>query len=136
MHGEALPLFKRAKGYGIEEAQKQIDAMVAGADAETAKGIKYIEEKNIPAARALFQTLIRACGEEIASKAKEELAKIENDPAFVNEKKAAELFVMIRNSYATAGKAKTADSLKKLIADYPDTKAAENAKAALKNMGN
>lgn len=134
-YAEALPLFKKAKGYGIEEAQTQIDAMVAGADAETAKGMKYLEEKNIPAARALFQALIRACGEEIASKAKEELTKIENDPAFVNEKKAAELFVMIRNSYATAGKAKTSDSLKKLIADYPDTKAAENAKAALKNMG-
>lgn len=134
-YAEALPLFKKAKGYGIEEAQKQIDAMVAGADAETAKGIKYLEEKNIPAARALFQALIRACGEEIASKAKEELTKIENDPAFLNEKKAADLFVMIRNSYATAGKIKTGESLKKLIADYPDTKAAENAKAALKNMG-
>lgn len=134
-YAEALPFFKKAKGYGIEEAQTQIDAMVAGADAETAKGLKHLEEKNIPAARALFQALIRACGEEIASKAKEELNKIENDPAFVNEKKAADLFVRIRSSFATAGKIKTADSLKKLIADYPDTKAAENAKAALKNMG-
>jgi tetratricopeptide (TPR) repeat protein len=134
-YAEAIPFFKKANGYGIKEAQTQIDALIARADAETAKGLKYLEEKNLLAARGFFQSLIRAYGENIASKAKEELNKIENDPAFVNEKKADELFLQIRNSYATAGKAKTAESLKKLIADYPDTTIMEKAKAALKSMG-
>jgi len=132
---EAVPLFNKAKGYGIEEAQAQLDAVIARADAETAKGQKLLEEKNTAAAYAHFQAVLRAFGDETAAKAKEELTKIENDPAFVNERKAAELFMRIRNGFAAAGKLKTAEALKKLIADYPDTKAAENAKAALKNMG-
>jgi hypothetical protein len=134
-YAEAISLFKKAKGYGIEDAQTQIDALIARAEADTAQGLKLLEEKKVPAARSFFQALIRAYGEDIAKRAKEELAKIENDPAFIGEKKAVELFVLIRNSYATAGKIKTAEALKKLIADYPDTHAAESAKAALKNMG-
>jgi len=132
---EAVSLFNKAKGYGIEEAQAQIDTLMAKADKDTAQGLKLLEEKKAPAARSYFQAVIRAYGEDIAKRAKEELTKIENDPAFTREKKASENFMLIRNNYATAGKTKTAEALKKLITDYPDTQAAENAKSALKNMG-
>jgi outer membrane protein assembly factor BamD (BamD/ComL family) len=127
--------FEQAKEYGVEEAQAQIDAITAQVDAETAKGLKYLEEKNTARAHVLFQNIIRVYGESITGRAKEELNKIENDPIFVNEKKAAELFLQIRNNYKAAGKTQTVTSLKKLIDDYPDTSAAERAKTTLENMG-
>ncbi len=132
---DAILFFEQAKEYGVEEAQAQIDAITAQVDAETAKGLKYLEEKNTARAHVLFQNIIRVYGESITGRAKEELNKIENDPIFVNEKKAAELFLQIRNNYKAAGKTQTVTSLKKLIDDYPDTSAAERAKTTLENMG-
>lgn len=133
-YNDAIPLFEQARNYGIEEAQLQIDTVTAQIDADTAKGLKFLEEKNPGKARVVFQNIIRIYGENNTAMAQEELHKIENDPIIVNEIKATEIFQKIRNNYKTTGKIQTTIFLKKLIDDYPDTAAAERARTTLKNM--
>ncbi len=133
-YGDAIPFFQTAKGCGIEEAQAQIDEIMVKVAADTEKGLKYLEEKKTIMARAVFQKTVDTYGETIAAKAREEIDKIDNDPAAIKEKEAAKLYQKIRRHYKSAGKAKTAEYLKKLIADYPDTVTAENAKTTLKKM--
>jgi TolA-binding protein len=132
---EAAALLVQAKESGVEEAQTHLDKIRAGAEADTAAGLKLLEAKNLAQARDHFQKVVRAYGEQVAVKAKDELAKLESSPAFVAERTAAERFLAIRSRFQTDGKAKTAAALKQLIEEYPGTEATEKAKGVLKNMG-
>lgn len=132
---EAAALLTQAKEAGVEEAQTHLDKIQAGAEADTAAGLKYLEAKNLAQARAHFQKVILVYGGQVAVKAKDELAKLESSPEFVAERTAAERFLAIRSRFKTDGKAKTAAALKQLIEEYPGTEATEKAKGALKNMG-
>jgi len=132
---EAAALLAQAKAAGVEEAQTHLDKIKAGSDAETAAGLKCLEAKNLAQASAVFQKVIRAYGELVAVRAKEELSKLESTPEFIAERTAAERFQQIRGRFQSDGKAKTAAALKQLIEEYAGTEAAEKAKGVLKNMG-
>ena len=132
---EAVPLLLQAKSYGAEGAQALLDEIKVMADADADKGLKLLEERNLPAARNLLQRVVAYYGKEMATKAIEGLAQLENDPAVLNEKKASALFALARKNYKSAGKDKTAADLNRLVADYPNTAAAKRAATTLKQMG-
>lgn len=130
----AIPLFQQALGYGATEAQKELDDIRVMVEADMAVALKQLEAKNPAMARSMFEKIAGSYGSELGAAARQEIEKMDNDPATLNEKKAYQLFMSIRNSYNAANKGATVEALNKLISDYPDTEAAQKARETLARL--
>ena len=129
---KAADCYRRAKAGGVEEAQTAWNELVAAADRATDAAIAQ-KAADLGAAIVQLRKIVAAygCAGEKASTA---LAEIEASPAFAAEKQAATRFVAIRGAARATPRDKTVADLRALVEEFPDTRAATEARTVIQKM--
>lgn len=129
---KAADCYRRAKASGLEEARVAWDELVAAADKATDAAIAQ-KEANLGAAIVRLREIVAAYGC-AGQKASAALADIESSPAFAAEKQAGARFVAIRSAARATPRDKTVSDLRALVEEFPDTRAAAEARAVIQKM--
>jgi len=123
--------FLRADVYGNPEAAGWMQRMSEAVDREAEAALTLLADEGPLAGARALQVVIDKYGRAPAKRAGLTLDQLREDPAFVREQTAAEILQHIQRGHAVNGMERTAEFLTRLVAEYPGTTAADQAKQAL-----
>lgn len=127
-------LFQKAEIYGNPDANTWIGKMESAIEKETSEAMRVKEEGGILKLHQALKQVVGKYGQVAARNAGEKLQNLEQDPAFIREREAADILLKIQQSFSAAGVEKTVGYLNRLLEEYPGTTAASEAAGYLERF--